>query len=69
VAIDLSYGGESFHVAMIDAPEARDDLVAGKYDVPEDDIGERIAVRVTDVLGGEALAVLDRSTAAANGST
>jgi adenine-specific DNA-methyltransferase len=60
VLVDRNYDGAVFHVALADVPERRSDLVAGRYELPADECGERIAVKVIDMLGEEVLVVLAR---------
>ena len=60
IAIDPDYDGETLRVALADAPLKRTQLVAGAYEVPAAAVGARIAVRVTDIWGQEALAIHDR---------
>jgi DNA modification methylase len=58
VAIDWNYNGETLDVAMSDDPESRSDLVQGRYvSSPGLSATRRIAVRITDVLGYETVAV------------
>lgn len=56
VMIDTAYNGEVFNVTLADVPEKKNDLVQGKY-VVKADLGVRIAVKVTDMLGEEVLVV------------
>lgn len=60
IAIDPDYDGETLRVALADAPLKRTQLVAGAYELPAAAVGARIAVRVTDIWGQEALAIHDR---------
>lgn len=55
VMIDPDYDGEVFRTALTDAPRRRQELVAGEYELPAPPRGSRVAVKVVDVLGGEAL--------------
>ena len=60
VAIDAAYDGEVFDVDLIDVPERRSDLVAGRYELPAPDGDRPAAVRITDMLGEEVLVVEER---------
>ena len=60
IAIDPDYDGKTLRVALADAPLKRTQLVAGAYELPAAAVGARIAVRVTDIWGQEALAIHDR---------
>jgi hypothetical protein len=60
IAIDPDYDGETLRVTLADAPLKRTQLVAGVYELPAAAAGARIAVRVTDIWGQEALAIHDR---------
>lgn len=60
VAIDPDYNGEVFRAALIDCPEARATYVSGEYQFEADRVGDDIAVKVLDVLGEEALVVVQR---------
>ena len=60
VLIDTAYDGEVFNVALADVPERKQDLVAGRYDLPapETETGPtetRVAVKIIDMLGEELL--------------
>jgi hypothetical protein len=57
IAIDPQYDGSVLRVALADAPLKRSQLVAGDYVLPLPPPSARIAVRVTDIWGQEALAV------------
>jgi DNA modification methylase len=57
IAIDPQYDGSTLRIALADAPLKRSQLVAGEYTLPSPPPGTRIAVRVTDIWGQEALAV------------
>lgn len=61
VFIDAAYDGEVFNVALADIPERRQDLVDGSYRV-ERAAGSTApaAIRITDMLGEEALVVEGR---------
>lgn len=45
-----------FNITLVDVPERKNDLVEGKY-VIEAKMGVTVAVKVTDMLGEEVLAV------------
>ncbi len=60
VMIDPSYDGEVFEVGIAEVPERKTDLVEGGYNLATALIGDRIAVKITDMLGEELLVVLDR---------
>lgn len=60
VMIDPSYDGGVFEVVIADVPERKTEFVEGTYLLPMDLVGERIAVKVTDMLGEEVLVVLPR---------
>ena len=60
IAIDPDYDGETLHVALADAPLKRTQLVAGVYELLAATVGARIAVRITDIWGQEALVIHDR---------
>ena len=64
VMIDSSYDGEVFAVGLADVPERKTDFVDGSYLLPAKGVGDRIAVKVTDMLGEEVLVVLDEPSAA-----
>ena len=61
VMIDTAYDGEVFDVVVADIPERKTDLVAGTYELelPEDSAAP-VSVKITDMLGEEVLAVLQR---------
>ncbi|CAN5527622.1 hypothetical protein BH20CHL6_BH20CHL6_15530 [soil metagenome] len=58
VMVDPAYDGQTFQIALADIPERKADLVDGTYelDLPADSTA--VAVRITDMLGEEVLAVL-----------
>lgn len=58
VLIDPDWNGETFRVALCDAPARRGESVRGSYLLPAPPPGARVAVRVVDVLGGEATATI-----------
>ncbi len=53
VMIDASHDGEVFNVSLSDVPERRDDLVAGRYEVPAPEGETTVAVKIIDMLGEE----------------
>ena len=57
VAIDPSYDGRVFRTAVADAPARRNRTVIGSYEVDVPVGAERVAVRITDILG-ESLTVV-----------
>ena len=60
IVIDPDYDGVTLRVAFADAPLKRTQLVAGEYDLPAAAVGAKIAVRMTDIWGQEALVVHER---------
>ncbi len=60
IAIDPDYDGGTLRVALADAPLKRTQLVAGEYELPAAAMGARIAARITDIWGQEALVVHER---------
>lgn len=58
VLIDPDYDGRVFKIAVSDVPERRNDLVAGRYEIPEKDCGRIVAVKIVDMLGEEVLVTL-----------
>ncbi len=59
VLVDPAYDGTVFRIGSADVPEAKTDFVAGAYDLDPATAGATIAVKITDMLGEEILAVLD----------
>ena len=55
VMIDSSYDGSVFNITFSDAPEKKDDLVTGKYELPAPDGRTTVAVKIIDMLGEEVL--------------
>ena len=51
-----------FEVGIADVPERKSDLVSGSYVLAADAVGGAIAVKVTDMLGEEIVAVIDRGS-------
>lgn len=54
VMIDSDYDGKVFNVALSDVPARKQDLVAGRYELPAADTAT-VAVKITDMLGEEVL--------------
>jgi len=57
VQIDWDHDGEVFDIATFDLPERKTDLVEGRYTVLAERCGDRVAVKITDMLGEEVLIV------------
>jgi hypothetical protein len=57
ITIDPAYNGHTLCVAVADAPHKRTQLVACDYILPAAALGQKLAVRVTDIWGAEGLAV------------
>jgi hypothetical protein len=53
VLIDANHNGEVFNVTLADVPERKQDLVAGRYELPAPPTGATVAVKVIDMLGEE----------------
>lgn len=53
VLIDANHDGEVFNVTLADVPERKQDLVAGRYELPAPPAGATVAVKVIDMLGEE----------------
>jgi len=53
VEIDPAYDGVVFRAAVMDLPRKRGDAVSGQYRVALPPGAGRLAVRITDVFGGE----------------
>jgi DNA modification methylase len=53
VMIDAAHDGNVFSVTLSDVPERRDDLVAGRYEVPAPNGKTTVAVKIIDMLGEE----------------
>jgi DNA modification methylase len=53
VLIDSQHDGEIFSVALADVPARKQDLVAGRYELPAPPAGATVAVKVIDMLGEE----------------
>ena len=46
------------HVALVDVPERKQDLVAGRYELPAPPAGCTVAVKIIDMLGEELVVTL-----------
>jgi len=55
VLIDTNYDGKTFHIIYSDVPEKKDDLVKGKYEIELPSPKAKVAVKIIDMLGEEAL--------------
>jgi DNA modification methylase len=55
VLIDSDYDGAVFNVTLADVPPRKQDLVAGRYELPAPRAGATVAVKVIDMLGEELL--------------
>ncbi|MDP2812056.1 MAG: site-specific DNA-methyltransferase [Rhodocyclaceae bacterium] len=53
VLIDTDHDGKVFNVALADVPERKQDLVAGRYELPAPRAGAMVAVKIVDMLGEE----------------
>ncbi len=53
VMIDAAHDGAVFNVSLSDVPEKRDDLVAGRYELPAPTGKTTVAVKIIDMLGEE----------------
>jgi DNA modification methylase len=53
VLIDSQHDGEIFSVTLADVPARKQDLVAGRYELPAPPAGATVAVKVIDMLGEE----------------
>lgn len=53
VMIDVAHDGAVFNVTLSDVPEKRDDLVAGRYELPAPKGKTTVAVKIIDMLGEE----------------
>ncbi|WP_462390193.1 site-specific DNA-methyltransferase [Acidovorax sp. Q11] len=58
ILIDPVYNGQVFNVALADVPERKQDLVAGRYELPAPLAGSTVAVKVIDMLGEELVVTL-----------
>lgn len=55
VMIDTAYDGRVFNIALSDVPERKDDLVAGRYELPAPEGETTVAIKIVDMLGEEVL--------------
>lgn len=53
VLIDAAHDGDIFNVTLADVPARKQDLVAGRYELPAPPAGAVLAVKVIDMLGEE----------------
>ena len=53
VLIDTQHDGDIFNVTLADVPARKQDLVAGRYELPAPPSGATVAVKVIDMLGEE----------------
>ena len=53
VLIDTQHNGDIFNVTLADVPARKQDLVAGRYELPAPPAGAAVAVKVIDMLGEE----------------
>ena len=58
VSIDPRWDGSVFRVGLADLPARKSDLVSGRYEIPADQCGDLVAVKIVDMLGEEVLEVL-----------
>ncbi len=58
ILIDPAYNGQVFNVALADVPERKQDLVAGRYELPAPPAGSTVAVKIIDMLGEELVLTL-----------
>jgi DNA modification methylase len=58
VMIDPAYDGKVFQIALTDLPERKADLVSGSYVLPAPDGETVVAIKITDMLGEEVLAII-----------
>lgn len=59
VLIDTQHDGDIFNVTLADVPARKQDLVAGRYELPAPPTGATIAVKVIDMLGEECVVRLE----------
>ena len=59
VLIDTAYDGEVFNITLSDVPERKNDLVAGRYELPAPASPTTVAVKIIDMLGEEVLITVD----------
>lgn len=55
ILIDTQHDGQVFNVTHADVPARKQDLEAGRYELPSPPQGSTVAVRVIDMLGKELL--------------
>ncbi len=55
VAVDPAYDGQVFRAVHVDAPKGKGQLVQGRYHIPLPPGPARVAVKVVDMLGQEAI--------------
>ena len=58
VLIDANHDGAVFKVSLSDVPERKQDLVAGRYELPAPPKGACVAVKIIDMLGEELVQAL-----------
>ena len=58
VLIDAAHDGRVFNVTLADVPARKQDLVAGRYELPAPPPGAAVAVKVIDMLGEELVVTL-----------
>lgn len=58
VLVDPDYDGKVLNVVVSDVPDRKSDLVAGRYEIPREQCGQAVAVKVIDMLGEEVLVIL-----------
>lgn len=58
ILIDPAYNGQVLNVALADVPERKQDLVAGRYELPAPPAGSTVAVKIIDMLGEELVVTL-----------
>jgi len=55
IEVDADYDGKVFRVALVDLPEKKQDLIAGRYELDAPKKGATVAVKIVDMLGEEVL--------------
>jgi DNA modification methylase len=55
IEIDTDYDGKVFNVALVDLPERKQELIAGRYELASPKKGSTVAVKIVDMLGEEVL--------------
>ena len=58
VLIDAAHDGRVFNVTLADVPARKQDLVAGRYELPAPPPGTAVAVKLIDMLGEELVVTL-----------